>query len=100
MLYFAGIIITFFLALILLTKKGKTTADKLLAGWLCVMGVHLFLFYLHISGEAYNYPFVLGIAIPLPFLHGPFLFIYTLAVTKNISFSSKQLLHFIPAIVA
>lgn len=100
MLYLAGIFITFFLAIILLGKKGKTTADHVLAAWLCVMGVHLFLFYFQITGNIYDYPYLLGIQIPLPLLQGPLLYIYTLTATRNNKFSNKYWLHFIPAAAA
>lgn len=100
MLYLAGIIITFFLAIILLTKKGKTTADNVLAAWLCVIGFHLFLFYWHITGKIYNSTYLLGVQIPMPLLQAPLLYIYTLSVTRYNDFSKKYLLHFIPAAVA
>jgi AraC-like DNA-binding protein len=101
MFYLAGIIITFFLAVILWTKKGKTVADSVLAAWLCVMGFHLFLYYLHITGEIYKYTYLLGVQIPMPLLHGPFLYIYTVTVAQERNeFSKKNLLHFIPAVVA
>jgi hypothetical protein len=100
MLYFAGIIITFFLAIILLTKKGKSAADLVLACWLSIIGIHLFLFYLHITGELFNHPYLLGIQIPMPLLQGPLLYIYVLSVTRSKVFSKAHLLHFIPFIIA
>lgn len=100
MLYLAGIIITFFLAVILLSKKGKTTADNILAAWLCIIGFHLLLFYGYITGEIYNYPHVLGLHFPLPLLHGPFLYMYTLAATRDDGLPKRYWLHFIPALVA
>ena len=100
MLYLVGIIITFFLAIILLSKKGKTAADLVLAAWLCVIGLHLLFFYLHITGEMYDHTYLLGIPIPMPLLHGPLLYIYTLTVARYSGFSKKYWLHFIPAAVA
>lgn len=100
MLYLAGIVITFFLAVILLSKKGNTTADHVLAAWLCIIGLHLFLFYLHITGEIYDHTYLLGIQIPLPLLHGPLLYIYTLTVTRENGFTKKYWLHFLPAAMA
>jgi AraC-like DNA-binding protein len=101
MFYLAGIIITFFLVVILWTKKGKTIADSVLATWLCVMGFHLFLYYLHITGEIYKHTYLLGIQIPMPLLHGPFLYIYTVATThERNNFSKKNLLHFLPVVIA
>jgi len=100
MLYLVGIIITFFLAIILLSRKGKAVSDRVLAAWLCLMGFHLFLFYWQITGEIYDHPFLLAVGIPFPLLHGPFLFIYTLSVTRYSVFPKKNWLHFIPAIIA
>src|SRR5215213_11208234 len=100
MFYLSGIIITLFLAIILWTKKGKTIADVVLAAWLCVMGFHLFLYFLHITGDIYKYSFLLGVQFPLPLLHGPFLYLYTVTVTQESNhFSKKYWLHFLPAII-
>lgn len=100
MLYLAGIIITFFLAIILVSKKGKAAADHVLAAWLCVMGFHLFLYYWQITGEIYKYPYLLGIQVPMPLLHGPLLYIYTLTATRDNGFLKKYFLHFIPVAIA
>src|SRR3712207_1614228 len=100
MLYLVGIIITFFLAAILWSKKGKTTADCVLATWLCVIGLHLFLYYWYITREVYDHAYLLGVGIPMPLLHGPLLYIYTLTVTQGHGFLKKYWLHFIPAAVA
>ena len=100
MFYLVGIIITFFLAIILWSKKGNSTADRVLAAWLCIIGLHLLLFYWHITEEAYNYPGILGIGIPMPLLHGPFLYIYTLTATRSNRFLKTYWLHFIPAAMA
>jgi AraC-like DNA-binding protein len=100
MIYLIGIAITFFLSLILLTKKGKSSADRILFGWLCVILVQLILFSVISSKEYVQYPYLLGLEIPLPLLHGPFLFLYTMALTiRNISFR-KMSFHFIPYTIA
>ena len=46
MLYLIGVIISFFLAFLLLVKKNKNIADKILFFWLLVIGFHLFMAYL------------------------------------------------------
>jgi AraC-like DNA-binding protein len=99
MIYIVGISISFFLCLLLLTKKGKTQADKILTAWLLLISVHLLLFYLFFSGVSYQYPFLLGLIIPLPLLHGPFLLLYTASLTNQLT-SRKKLwpLHFVPAL--
>src|SRR4051812_35439240 len=100
MLYLSGVAIIFFLLLLLVAKKGKSTADFILACWLGLMGFHLFLFYLYISGKIYSYPPLLAIHFPFPLLHGPFLYLYAAALTGNLNVSNKKyLLHFIPALL-
>jgi len=99
MIYIIGISIAFFLSLLLLSKKGKTHADNILVIWLLLIGVHLLLFYLNFSNVSYNYPFLLGLEIPLPLIHGPFLVLYTSSLTNQLNLKKKLLLlHFIPAI--
>lgn len=101
MFYFAGIIITLFLAIMLWSKKGKTVADGILAAWLCVMGFHLFLYYFHVTGEIYKHTYLLGIQIPMPLLHGPFLYLYTVTTTHERNRLPKFYpLHFLPAAFA
>lgn len=100
MLYLAGIVITIFLSVLLTGKKNKTPADKLLIVWLFAIAFHLFLFYLFLTGKIYNYPGLMGIQIPFPLLHGPFLFLYTVALTSHRARSRAiWLIHFIPVIV-
>lgn len=99
MLYLAGIIITFFLSILLAGKKGKSEADKILTVWLIVMGFHLTTFYLYISGNYMKFPWLLGLELPLPFVHGPFLFLYTTALTQVRRIKAIGLLHFLPVLV-
>lgn len=83
MLYLVGIVLTFFLALLLAGKKGKTTADRILAAWLMVIGVHLLAYYAFATGKNLELPHLLGFELPLPLLHGPFLYLYTRSVTGH-----------------
>lgn len=96
MLYLSGIIVTFFLAALLIGKKGKSEADRLLAVWLSAVGIHLSFFYLVITGQSFKYPFLLGLEIPFPLLHGPFLFLYTRSLTRQTIPSLFRWLHFAP----
>ncbi len=98
MLYLIGIVITFFLVAILITKKGKTEADRILVAWLIFIGLHLFFFYLYVTDKAYSFPYyyLLGVHFPFPLVHGPFLFLYTATIT-NQSWASRYIaLHAIP----
>jgi AraC-like DNA-binding protein len=96
MLYLIGIIITFFLVVLLATKKNKSEADKILALWLFFTGLHLVLFYLHFNNEYIQLPFLLGLEIPMPFVQGPFLYLYTSALTNQDKYKKYNLVHFIP----
>lgn len=88
-----------FLVLLLLIKKNKSNADKILVGWLFLIAIHQLLFYFTNSGEFFKYPHWLGVEFPLPILHGVLLFFYTLEVTGN-SLKNKWLIlfHLLPAL--
>jgi AraC-like DNA-binding protein len=95
-----GISIALFLSFILLSKRGKTIADKILAVWLIVSATHLGFYYYHISAWMLAIPQLIGWAIPIALLHGPFLFVYTQALTQPAAFKHKRwLIHFLPALL-
>ncbi|WP_412476250.1 helix-turn-helix domain-containing protein [Flavobacterium sp. TBRC 19031] len=100
MFYLVGIVITYFLAFILLTKGKKTKSDKVLFLWLLFIGFHLFLYYLFIDNQYYRFPYLLGFHIPLPLIHGPFLYFYTATITNQKINWKFSFLHFIPFIVS
>ncbi len=96
MFYLIGIVVTLFLATILITKKGKNEADKILAIWLVTIGIHLASFYLFLTRENLLFPYLLGLELPFPLLHGPLLYLYTEAVTNQVAKRKLRLLHFVP----
>lgn len=100
MIFIIGITIAFLLELLLLSKKGKVKADNILAIWMFFIGLHLFLFYLHYSGLYSKYPASIGLIIPLPLVHGPFLYLYVSTLTNQ---SPKNQLflfvHFLPPLL-
>jgi len=99
--YIAGISLSFFLGITLLGKRNNSLPDRILALWLFVIGFHLYLFYAFIAGKIFNYPWLLGVHFPLPLLHGPFLYLYALALTGKLEKPEmKYGLHFIPAILS
>ena len=100
MLYLTGIIITFFLVVILASKKNKSDADKILALWLFFTGFHLFLYYLHYKKNFTSFPFLLGFELPMPLLQGPFLYLYTSALTNQNQHRKYNWLHFLPFVIA
>jgi len=97
MIFIIGVTIAFFLEFLLISKKGKTKADILLAVWMFFIGLHLFFFYLQFSNLSYTYPISIGLIIPLPLVHGPFLYLYVSTLTnqkpRNTFF---QYIHFFP----
>lgn len=96
MLYLSGIILAFFLSLVLVAKRNKADADYILMAWLAVTGFHLLTFYLRFTDQHLYYPGLIGLGLPLPLAQGPFLFLYTRQQTSPYGFRWRQLLHFIP----
>lgn len=97
MLFFTSFALSIFLFLLLLLKKNKSSADKILAGWLAIIAAHQLLFYLDYTGISLQYPHLLGLIFPLPLLHGIFLYFYVYNITREHSISLKSAIpHFIP----
>lgn len=95
MQYIIGIFIAFFLAVLVLTKKGSNRADVFLGVWLIVIGIHIFGYYSFVSGIIYTIPGLMWLNLPYAFVHGPMLYLYTEALTNPERFKSKKwLLHF------
>ena len=96
MIYLLGVFIAFFLSLLIFTKKGRNQADIILGIWMIVIGIHIFGYYCFDSGFVYKYPTILWFNFPLPYIHGPLLFIYTLALSFPNRLSFKGIgIHFI-----
>ncbi len=100
MLYAVGISITFFLVFILTSKKNKSKADVILTLWLSFVGLNLLFYYIHATGKYVTFPYFLGLEIPMPLLYGPFLFLYTVALTDQEHNKKINPLHFIPFVLA
>lgn len=96
MIYIIGIVISFFLVLILFSKNNKTQADIILAWWLVFMGIHLTIYYIYYSQEYLAFPYFLGLEFPLPLVHGPFLYLYTITLTDQPVWGKYKLVHFLP----
>lgn len=90
MIYLIGIFIAFFLALIILTKKGRNLADLILGIWMLVIGIHLASYYGFITNKIFQYPALLGLNIPIPFFHGALLYLYVDALTQPENFKPKK----------
>jgi AraC-like DNA-binding protein len=99
MIFIAGGTLAFFFEFLLLGKKSKTLPDKILAIWMFIIGLHLFLYYFYTKGIDFKYPHLLGIANPFPLIHGPLLFLYTGSLTGYFpKWKAKYLLHFLPVL--
>src|SRR6187397_1782423 len=98
MLYLSGIVITFFLSIILAGNKGKSLSDKILNIWLAITCLHFTTFYMFISGALVDFPYLLGFEIPLPLMYSPFLFLYAASLTHKKPLKLTALLHFLPAL--
>lgn len=94
-----GVVISFFLSGLLLLKKHKSRADKILLAWLLFMALHQLMMYLQISGTLYKHPHLLGISFPFPVLQGLMLFVYVSEITGS-RFKQRGhiFLHLIPAL--
>lgn len=100
MFFLIGIILSGFLTILLLLKRNKSHADRILTTWMAVITAHQILSYLQYADVAYQYPHLLGIALPWPVLHGPFLFLYVSAMTREKPLRWTEILpHFLPFIL-
>lgn len=97
-IYLFGVGIAFFLALLLLGKKGKHAGDVLMIIWLAITGLHVLLFYAHSQPSAPVWPHLLGLSIPMPLLQGPLLYFYTAAMTGQLPSRRARWIHVLPVI--
>lgn len=97
MIYIAGISIALFISALLLNKKGKSKSDFFLCAWMLIMTLHLYLFYVNFNENPLQSPQLLGFELPMPLLHGVFLYYYVASVTNQFPKKSwVALLHLIP----
>jgi AraC-like DNA-binding protein len=97
MLYLIGIILAFFLFLLLVMKRNKVYSDKVLMVWMAVMAIHQLMFYSVYTGFMFKHPNLLGPGLPMPLLHGPLLYLYVLSMTREVPLKFKAIFpHFIP----
>jgi AraC-like DNA-binding protein len=89
MIYTIGAALALFLALILLTKKGRNLADHILGIWMLVISFHIFVYY-YFEYELSHYLSSMGYNAILPFLHGPFLYLYITAVSQPEKWNWKR----------
>lgn len=101
MFSYIGIGVALLLILLLISKKGKILADRILLVWLILIACHLLLFALSLQPiTTRNIHWLLGTSIPFPLLHGPMLYLYTASMTQMLPQKRIFLmLHFLPALV-
>jgi len=100
-IFISGIFMSLFIVILLLTKKRKTLADKILAVWIAVIAIHLVGFYYNQIGYWEKYPHLIGITAPVPLFHGPLLYLYSLyALRGEQRIRAVDYLHFIPGMFA
>lgn len=100
MLFIIGIFTAVFLTLLLLIKKKKSRADKILVAWLIFISMLQISQYFTKSGYIFEYPHWLGIELVFPILHGVLLYLYVIEITGNtIKKNSITFLHFLPSIL-
>lgn len=99
MFYAFGISLSFFLSLLLFTKKGKSIADNILGIWLIIIGTHLALFYYQDHINTYYLPYYTFLPC-LPLFHVPMLYFYVSSLTnqKN-KLTRNYLIHFLPILL-
>jgi len=65
------------------------------------IGLHLTLFYFKSVAPSNQLSFLLGLDLPMPIIHVPFLYLYTAAMTNQMSSNNKiNFLHFIAPIIS
>ncbi|NIF06278.1 AraC family transcriptional regulator [Chryseobacterium sp. Tr-659] len=99
LIYIGGISISSFLFIILISKQHKSIADRILCTWLFFALIHLLFIAGYASGAIYKTPLLLGWELPLPFLHGPFLYLYILFLSSQQSNGRRYFIHYIPAVL-
>jgi AraC-like DNA-binding protein len=86
----------FFLCSLLLAKQQKSFADKVLMAWLFGIGAHTLIYFLHFQFQL-SIPLVINLNSAFPFLQGPFLLAYVVAlVGMRQRFGGFDYLHLLP----
>ncbi|QJB37110.1 AraC family transcriptional regulator [Chitinophaga oryzae] len=98
-IYIGGVFISLFLFILLVSKRKKSTADKILSAWFFFAVVHQALIGWYAFNKMSDMPALIGWELPFPFLHGPFLYLYILFLTGQQRQGWRNMLHFIPAVL-
>ncbi len=100
MIFIAGIVISIFLSALLLFKKNRSPGDNYLLCWFILITIHQFYYYFDHSDLFTEYTSIIGFDLPIPLMHGPFLFLYASALVGKLPERKiNRLLHFLPALI-
>lgn len=83
MFFLVGIFLASFLGLLLLIKKKKSRADKILTIWIFFLIITQLLRYFTWTRYFFKYPHWLGVELSLPILHAVLLYFYVREITGN-----------------
>jgi len=99
-IFLIGSVQAFFFSVLIFSKKRKKLHDMILGSWLLVMGLQLLLKYIYFNDLYVHIPWIVGLNVGFPLLHGPFLFLYINSLTKNYKkLRWIDFLHLIPFII-
>lgn len=86
-----------FLALLLASKRVNSTANRLLAVAMVAFALFILEGVYYARGFQESYPEFIGVSVPLVYLFGPILYLYTEVVSHGgHTFHRRWLLHFLP----
>lgn len=95
-IYLLAALQAFFLVSLLLPKKQKSSADKVLMAWLVGIGIHTLIYFLY-AQIGFSSPLALNLNAAFPYLQGPFLLAYTATlIGVRERFAGLDYLHLVP----
>ena len=95
-----GATLAFFLATLLLKKKGKALHDYFISAWLILLGLYVSIYSFSTADLFIYNPWIINFYISILFLNGPFLFGYIKALTNSDYKIGKEMFwHLLPFII-
>lgn len=86
-----------FLVSLLVNKREKSTADLVLAAWLCAIAFHTLVYFFYFQ-FSWSIPVIMNLNATFPFVQGPLLLAYVAAlVGRRDRFTAVDYLHLVPA---
>ena len=85
------------LMIVLARRRADHLANQLLAALVGAVAAMLLFGYLEVRWGFHGHPHLIGLGIPLPFLFGPLLYLYVIALTRPIErFDARWFVHALP----